>query len=72
MKKIFYGIVAFVVVLLIALYTILFTSFGNNIVANIAQKKIKENAGLDVNITRFNLRFSSLELQANIANMADC
>ncbi|EAJ7291816.1 hypothetical protein APH15_07620, partial [Campylobacter jejuni] len=71
MKKIFYGIVAFVVVLLIALCTILFTSFGNNIVANIAQKKIKENAGLDVNITRFNLRFSSLELQANIANMAD-
>ncbi|ECC0055673.1 hypothetical protein FMG43_05155, partial [Campylobacter jejuni] len=71
MKKIFYGIVAFVVVLLIALCTILFTSFGNNIVANIAQKKIKENAGLDVNITHFNLRFSSLELQANIANMAD-
>ncbi|EJI1870347.1 TPA: hypothetical protein ACYKIL_000721 [Campylobacter jejuni] len=71
MKKIFYGIVAFVVVLLIALCTILFTSFGNNIVANIAQKKIKENAGLDVNITRFNLCFSSLELQANIANMAD-
>lgn len=57
MKKIFYGIVAFVVVLLIALYTILFTSFGNNIVANIAQKKIKENAGLDVNITRFNFAF---------------
>lgn len=71
MKKIFYGVIAFVVVLLIAIYTILFTSFGNNIVANIAQKKIKESAGLDVNITHFNLRFSSLELQANIANMAD-
>ncbi|RTJ21302.1 hypothetical protein C3H83_01200 [Campylobacter jejuni] len=71
MKKIFYGVIAFVVVLLIAIYAILFTSFGNNIVANIAQKKIKESAGLDVNITHFNLRFSSLELQANIANMAD-
>ncbi|EQA3980380.1 hypothetical protein ACX2GQ_000100 [Campylobacter jejuni] len=71
MKKIFYGVIAFVVVLLIAIYTILFTSFGNNIVANIAQKKIKESAGLDVNITHFNLRFSSLELQANVANMAD-
>ncbi|EAL3591464.1 hypothetical protein ELQ08_02710 [Campylobacter sp. US54] len=71
MKKIFYGVIAFVVVLLIAIYTILFTSFGNNIVANIAQKKIKESAGLDVNITHFNLHFSSLELQANIANMAD-
>ncbi|RTK00800.1 hypothetical protein C3H36_02255 [Campylobacter jejuni] len=71
MKKIFYGVIAFVVVLLIAIYAILFTNFGNNIVANIAQKKIKESAGLDVNITHFNLRFSSLELQANIANMAD-
>ncbi|HBK6302369.1 TPA: hypothetical protein LM659_001377, partial [Campylobacter jejuni] len=64
-------VIAFVVVLLIAIYTILFTSFGNNIVANIAQKKIKESTRLDVNITHFNLRFSSLELQANIANMAD-
>ncbi|HDZ5018013.1 TPA: hypothetical protein RTG37_001430, partial [Campylobacter jejuni] len=71
MKKIFYGIMGFIVVLLIALYTMLFTSFGNNIVANIAQKKIKESTGIDVNITRFNLRFSSLELQANLANMAD-
>ncbi|HDZ5085873.1 TPA: hypothetical protein RTH03_001184 [Campylobacter jejuni] len=71
MKKIFYGIAGFIVVLLIALYTMLFTSFGNNIVANIAQKKIKESTGVDVNITRFNLRFSSLELQANLANMAD-
>lgn len=68
MKKIFYGIVGFIVLLLIALYTMLFTSFGNNIVANIAQKKIKENTGLDINITHFNLRFSSLQLQANLAN----
>lgn len=68
MKKIFYGIVGFIVLLLIALYTMLFTSFGNDIVANIAQKKIKENTGLDINITHFNLRFSSLQLQANLAN----
>lgn len=42
MKKIFYGVIAFVVVLLIAIYTILFTSFGNNIVANIVQKRSKK------------------------------
>lgn len=42
MKKIFYGVIAFVVVLLIAIYTILFTSFGNNIVVNIAQKRSKK------------------------------
>ncbi|MFQ6341595.1 hypothetical protein [Campylobacter sp. VTCC 70190] len=71
MKKFFYGITAFIALLLIALYTLLFTSFGNAMVADIAQKKLKENTGLDVNITHFNLRFSSLNLKANLANMAD-
>lgn len=71
MKKILYGIVAFIVVLLIAFYTLLFTSFGNNIVANFIQDKIKQSTGLDANITQFNLRFSSLDIEANLANMAD-
>lgn len=71
MKKILYGIVAFIAVLLIAFYTLLFTSFGNNIVANFIQDKIKQSTGLDANITQFNLRFSSLDIEANLANMAD-
>lgn len=71
MKKILYGLIAVIVVLFVAVYTILFTSFGNNIVANIAQNKIKESIGLDINITRFNLRFSSLDIKANLADMAD-
>lgn len=71
MKKILYAIVAFIVVLLIAFYTLLFTSFGNNIVANFIQDKIKQSTGLDANITQFNLRFSSLDIEANLANMAD-
>ncbi|HEG0613843.1 TPA: hypothetical protein SB591_000222 [Campylobacter coli] len=71
MKKILYGIVAFIVVLLIAFYTLLFTSFGNNIVANFIQDKIKQSTGLDANITQFTLRFSSLDIEANLANMAD-
>lgn len=71
MKKILYGIMAFIVVLLIAFYTLLFTSFGNNIVANFIQDKIKQSTGLDANITQFNLRFSSLDIEANLANMAD-
>ncbi|EAH7180505.1 hypothetical protein AWS11_00995 [Campylobacter coli] len=71
MKKIFYGVAAFIVVLLIALYTLLFTSLGNNIVANFIQDKIKQSTGLDANITQFVLRFSSLDIEANLANMAD-
>lgn len=71
MKKILYGIVAFIAVLLIAFYTLLFTSFGNNIVANFIQDKIKQSTGLDANITQFNLRFSSLDIEANLTNMAE-
>ncbi|EIX1449702.1 hypothetical protein MJ304_000632 [Campylobacter coli] len=71
MKKIFYGVAAFIVVLLIALYTLLFTSLGNNIVANFIQDKIKQSTGLDANITQFVLCFSSLDIEANLANMAD-
>ncbi|EAJ7351937.1 hypothetical protein AXF71_08945, partial [Campylobacter coli] len=62
MKKIFYGVAAFIVVLLIALYTLLFTSLGNNIVANFIQDKIKQSTGLDANITQFVLCFSSLDI----------
>lgn len=70
MKKILYGFLALILVLLVAIYTLLFTSFGNGIVANYAQNKIKQNTGLDLNITRFNLRFSSLNLEASLADLA--
>lgn len=70
MKKILYGFLALILVLLVAIYTLLFTSFGNGIVANYAQNKIKQNTGLDLNITRFDLRFSSLNLEASLADLA--
>ncbi|KAA6229938.1 hypothetical protein [Campylobacter sp. LR286c] len=70
MKKILYALLALFIVLLIALYTILFTTFGNNIIANIAQDKAKM-AGLDLNISEFKLRTSSLSLNAKLANLLD-
>ncbi|MBZ7950588.1 hypothetical protein ACD575_06305 [Campylobacter sp. LH-2024] len=71
MKKIFYTIFILIAVLVIAFYMILFTGFGNNIIANIAQNKIKESTGFDANITRFKLRFSSVDFQLKLANMID-
>jgi len=70
MKKILYGFLVLVVLCFVALYILLFTSIGNSIVANIAQNKIRQS-GLDVNITRFVLRFSDLNLQADLANLAN-
>ncbi len=70
MRKILYGILALFVVLLIAVYALLFTGFGNKIVANYAQDKVRQSTGLDLNVTRFDLRFSSLNLEASLANLA--
>lgn len=71
MKKFFYGLIALIIVLLIACYTILFTNFGNNIITNYVQNKVKQSIGMDLNITKFELRFSTLRLKANFANMVN-
>ena len=63
MKKIFYGVAAFIVVLLIALYTLLFTSLGNNIVANFIQDKIKQSTGLEANLANM----ADLKLEGNLS-----
>ncbi|TQR34660.1 hypothetical protein DMB92_01495 [Campylobacter sp. MIT 99-7217] len=70
MKKFLYIVLGIIVVALIALYVVLFTSFGNKIVASIIEDKIKTSTGLDANLTKFELRFSSLDIGLDIANMA--
>ncbi|MCR2060717.1 hypothetical protein [Campylobacter helveticus] len=70
MKKILYALLAFVLVLFIAIYGLIFSSFGNNLIANIAQSKVKELAGLDLNISRFDLSPSSLNLEASLNQIA--
>lgn len=68
MKKILYAIVALILVLLVAVYVVLFTSFGNKIVAGIIEDKAKQ-AGLELNVSKFVLRFSSLDIEVDVANM---
>lgn len=68
MRKIFYGFIAFILVFLIASYTMLFTSFGNGIIANVLKDKIKQSTGLNLTITQFVLRPSSLIFKADLAN----
>lgn len=68
MKKFFYFLLALVLVFFVAFYALFFTSFGNGIVANYLQDKFRQNTGLDLNITRFNLRPSFLSFEANLAH----
>ena len=68
MKKILIAVAALILVLLVAVYVVLFTSFGNKIVAGIIEDKAKQ-AGLELNVSKFVLRFSSLDIDINVANM---
>ncbi|CZE51267.1 hypothetical protein [Campylobacter geochelonis] len=54
----------FVVVVLVALYIILFTGFGNNLVKPYIEKIAKEKSGYDVKLTKFDLNFGSLDVNA--------
>lgn len=68
MKKVLIAVAAVFLVLLVAVYVVLFTSFGNKIVAGIVEDKAKE-AGLELNVSKFVLRFSSLDIEVDVANM---
>lgn len=69
MKRILIALAALILVFLVAAYVVLFTSFGNKIVAGIIEDKAKE-AGLELNVSKFELRFSSLDIELDIANIA--
>jgi len=47
-------------ILIASIYTILFTSFGNNIIKPVLEKKIQEQTHLNSKIKNFKLRFSNL------------
>ena len=70
MKKILYGILAVFLVILVALYIVLFTSFGNKFVAGIIEDKIRTATALDVNVSKFELGLTKLNTELDIANMA--
>lgn len=70
MKKILYGILAVFLVILVALYVVLFTSFGNKFVAGIIEDKIRTATALDINVSKFELGLTKLNTELDIANMA--
>ena len=54
--------VGFIFVILVSVYTVAFTSFGNGIVGPIAQDKINEATKLDSKLTVFSLSMSDFEI----------
>lgn len=70
MKKALYALIGILAVFIIAFYVLLFTGFGNTIIASYAEGKIKELSGIEAKFNNFKLRPSSLNIDLDLANMA--
>lgn len=63
MKKLTW-ILSILLIIIVCLYTILFTGFGNDLVKPYAEKIIKSKSGIDVKFTEFKIGFSSADIKA--------
>ena len=54
----------FLILIVVVLYGLLFTGFGNNLVKPYIEKTVKDKPGLDLKLTKFDLNFKSLDISA--------
>ncbi|AJC86478.1 hypothetical protein [Campylobacter sp. RM16704] len=66
MKKILYIFLGVVCVVLLTIYTLLFTSMGNAFLKPKIETIIAEKSGLNIKLDTFKVNFSSLDIKANI------
>jgi len=65
MKKVVYAVVGFLILVVIGVYSLLFTQIGNNILRPTVQKKISQALGKNIEVEEFSLRPSTLKLICN-------
>ena len=56
----------FLILIVAVLYGLLFTGFGNNLVKPYIEKTVKDKSGFDLELTKFDLNFKSLDISAII------
>lgn len=54
----------FLILIVVVLYGLLFTGFGNNLVKPYIEKTVKDKSGFDLKLTKFDLNFKSLDISA--------
>lgn len=54
----------FLILVVAVLYGLLFTGFGNNLVKPYIEKTVKDKSGFDLELTKFDLNFKSLDISA--------
>lgn len=68
MKKIFYVFLGIMCFLLLGIYTLLFTTAGNSFLKPRLETIITKKSGINIQFDQFQIRFSTLNIKANIDN----
>lgn len=71
MKKILIYLFCSIFTLFLIFYTLLFSSFGNNLIANYVENKVKKDCNISIDITKFSLSPFSLNMNAKIEDYLD-
>lgn len=66
--RVVYWILGILVVVLAAIYTLLFTSIGNSIIKPYIEKIASEKSGMNIRLDEFKLGISNLDITANVNN----
>jgi len=66
MKKLFFGLTLFIVLIIVGIYCLLFTSVGNGIVSSVIESKVNEEKALSFKINKFVLTTEKIEFDALI------
>lgn len=67
-KKVSLVILALIALLFMALYFLLFSGAGNNIIKPYVEKYIKDKTNYDVKFNKFDINFGDLDISANLNN----
>lgn len=67
MKKFFIILLSLIVLIFLAVYILLFTGVGNNILKPIIEKKASQASGIEIKLDKFSLRLSSIDVEATVA-----
>ena len=68
MKKLFFSMTVLLILLVSGVYALLFTSWGNGVVASIIEDKANEQPNVNFKVEKFILTMSDIDFVANVDN----
>ena len=68
MQKLFFSLTFLIIIVIGGIYSVLFTSWGNGVVAGIIEDKANQNKNVNFKVEKFALTMSTIDFVANIDN----